>query len=82
MLQETSSTSSPQSEQSIGEYDESTLVFRPVQLDHFGGAGQEDDGEQVDVRFLKRSSEFKFKYLKIKEDCYNCLKKCQRMYID
>ncbi|ULU06093.1 hypothetical protein L3Y34_018170 [Caenorhabditis briggsae] len=43
---DTSSTSSPQSEQSIGEYDESTLVFRPVQLDR---CGQEDDSEQVDI---------------------------------
>ena len=54
MLQDTSSTSSPQSEQSIGEYDESTLVFRPVQLDH---CGQEDDSEQVDVRDLIREQE-------------------------
>ncbi|CAI2339105.1 unnamed protein product [Caenorhabditis sp. 36 PRJEB53466] len=43
---ETSTTSSPQSEQSIGEYDESTLVFRPVQLDQ---CGQEDEGEQTDI---------------------------------
>uniref|UniRef100_A0A1I7T0N8 Ras association domain-containing protein 1 n=1 Tax=Caenorhabditis tropicalis TaxID=1561998 RepID=A0A1I7T0N8_9PELO len=45
-FQETSSTSSPQSEQSIGEYDESTLVFRPIQLE---SCGQEDDSDQVDI---------------------------------